>query len=56
MARKSILSEQTIEQIIELKKSNKYIPATAIIEELNLPVGRHRVHQILKKAEAEGKL
>ncbi|MBE5156701.1 hypothetical protein HJ044_05025 [Vibrio parahaemolyticus] len=50
------LSEEQKQAIIQKKKENKYIPATAIIKELELAVCRQRVQQIIKQAEAEGKL
>ncbi len=50
------LSEEQKQAIIQLKKSNKYIPSTAIIKELGLNVCRQRIQQIIKQAEVEGKL
>ncbi|MDW1533313.1 hypothetical protein [Vibrio sp. Y159] len=50
------LSDEMKQAIIQKKKENKYIPATAIIKELGLTVCRQRIQQILKHAENEGKL
>ncbi|NAW95974.1 hypothetical protein CAG68_18515 [Vibrio sp. V42_P2S4T144] len=50
------LSDEMKRTIIQKKKENKYIPATAIIKELGLTVCRQRIQQILKEAENEGKL
>lgn len=50
------LSDEMKQAIIQKKKENKYIPATAIIKELGLTVCRQRIQQILKEAENEGKL